>query len=197
MDAIILASSSPRRRELLSLAGIPFRVLPGEVDEGSVEFNGTPAEKAEKLAQLKASAVAEKVKKGLVLGADTIVVCSGTIFGKPVDGNEARRMLESLSGREHSVITGIALVDAEKGHARTGHEVTKVRFSRLSAKEIDAYIGTGEYADKAGAYAVQGKGAFFVDGIDGCYSNVVGLPLKKLYNMLPEFGVSVWDGLIK
>jgi septum formation protein len=197
MDAIILASSSPRRRELLSLAGIPFRVLPGEVDERNAAFDGTPAEKAEGLARLKACTVAEKVKKGLVLGADTIVVCNGTIFGKPVDGDDARRMLESLNGREHSVITGVALVDAKSGHIRTGHEVTKVRFSRLSAKEIDAYIGTGEYTDKAGAYAVQGKGAFFVEGIDGCYSNVVGLPLKKLYNMLREFGVSVWDGLTK
>lgn len=182
---------------MLSQAGIPFRVLPGKVDEGNVKFDGTPAQKAERLAQLKACTVAGKVKKGLVLGADTVVVCNGRIFGKPVDGNDARRMLESLSGREHSVITGIALADAENGHVRIGHEITEVRFSHLNSKEIEAYIGTGEHMDKAGAYAVQGKGAFFVDGINGCYSNVVGLPLKKLYNMLLEFDISVWDDLIK
>jgi septum formation protein len=197
MDAIILASSSPRRRELLSLAGIPFRVMPGEVDEGGVEFDGTPAEMAEKLAQLKACAVAEKVKEGLVLGADTIVVCDGRIYGKPVDDDDARRMLETLSGREHTVITGIALVNAGNREIWTGHEVTKVRFSRWNKWEIDAYIATGEHKDKAGAYAVQGKGAFFVESICGCYSNVVGLPLKKLYNMLLEIGVPVWDGLMR
>ncbi|MGE5613375.1 MAG: Maf family protein [Bacillota bacterium] len=197
MDAIILASSSPRRRELLSMTGIPFEVLPGEVDEGSVEFDGTPSEKAEMLARLKACTVAEKVKKGLVLGADTIVVCDGRVFGKPMDDNDARRMLETLSGREHLVITGVALVNAENREIRTGHEITRVRFSRLNKREIEAYIATGEHMDKAGAYAVQGKGAFFVEGIEGCYSNVVGLPLKKLYNMLFEFGVSVWDWLMQ
>ena len=197
MDAIILASSSPRRRDLLSMAGIPFKVWPAEVDEGSVEFDGTPAERAEKLAQLKACAVAGKVKKGLVLGADTIVVCDGRIFGKPADDDDARKMLETLNGREHLVITGIALVNAGNREIRTGHETTRVRFSRLKNREIEAYINTGEHMDKAGAYAVQGKGAFFVEGIDGCYSNVVGLPLKKLYNMLLEFGVSVWDILHK
>ena len=193
MDAIILASSSPRRRELLSQAGIPFMVKPGEVDEEKVELSGTPEQKAEHLAYIKAMDVAKNVDKGLVLGADTIVVCDGEIFGKPVDEKDARRMLESLSGREHFVITGIALVDATSGVVKKGHETTKVKFSSLTVDEIQAYIQTGEPFGKAGAYAVQGRGALLVDGLNGCYSNVVGLPLKKLDNMLKEFGIKAME----
>lgn len=188
MDAIILASSSPRRRELLSQAGIPFTVMPGEVDEEKAELSGTPEQKTEQLAYLKAMDVAKKVQKGLVLGADTIVVCDGEILGKPADEEDAIRMLESLSGREHHVITGIALADAESGKAAIGHETTKVKFSPITSEDIKAYIRTGEPFGKAGAYAVQGRGALFVEGIDGCYSNVVGLPLSRLGKMLHEFG---------
>lgn len=193
MDAIILASSSPRRRELLSQAGIPFTVMPGEVDEAKVELSGTPEQKAEQLAYVKALDVAKNVDKGLVLGADTIVVCDSQIFGKPVDETDARRMLESLSGREHLVITGISLIDAESGSVKKGHETTKVKFSELTTEEIQAYIKTGEPFDKAGAYAVQGRGALLVEGLDGCYSNVVGLPLRKLSQMLRELGIRVME----
>jgi len=188
MDAIILASSSPRRSELLSQAGIPFTVMPGEVDEEKAELSGTPEQKTEQLAYLKAMDVAKKVQKGLVLGADTIVVCDGEIFGKPADEEDAVRMLESLSGREHLVITGIALADAESGKVAIGHETTKVKFSPITSENIKAYIRTGEPFGKAGAYAVQGRGALFVEGIDGCYSNVVGLPLFRLGKVLCEFG---------
>ena len=193
MDAIILASSSPRRRELLSQAGIPFTVIPGDVDEGKVELSGTPQQKAEHLAYLKALDVAKKVDKGLVLGADTIVVCDGELFGKPSDELDARRMLESLSGREHLVITGIAIIDAESGTVKKGYETTKVKFSELSGEEIAAYIKTGEPFDKAGAYAVQGRGALLVESLEGCYSNVVGLPLKRLNKILQEFGIKVMN----
>jgi septum formation protein len=191
MDAIILASSSPRRRELLSQAGIPFVVMPGEVDEDKVELSGTPAQKAEHLAYVKALDVARNVKKGLVLGADTIVVSDGEIFGKPADETDARRMLESLSGKEHLVITGVALIDAGNGVVRKGFETTRVRFSKLTSQEIQAYINTGEPYGKAGAYAVQGRGALLVESLNGCYSNVVGLPLKKVAGMLKELGISV------
>jgi len=191
MDAIILASSSPRRSELLKQAGIPFSVMPGGVDEEKVELSGTPGQKAEQLAYLKAMDVAGKVQKGLVLGADTIVVCGGEIFGKPVDEKDAVKMLESLSGRVHLVITGIVLADAESKAVATGHETTRVKFSPITREDISAYIRTGEPYGKAGAYAVQGRGALFVEGIDGCYSNVVGLPLYKLGKMLQEFGISV------
>lgn len=193
MDAIILASSSPRRRELLSQAGIPFTVIPGEVDEAKVVLSGTPEQKAEQLAYMKALDVAKNVDKGLVLGADTIVVCNGEIFGKPSDEKDALRMLESLNGREHLVITGIALVDSENGVVKKGHETTKVIFSSLTAVDIQAYIKTGEPFGKAGAYAVQGRGALLVEGLNGCYSNVVGLPLNKLGKMLREFGIDIME----
>lgn len=193
MDSIILASSSPRRRELLSQAGIPFTVVPADVDEENAELSGTPERKAEQLAYMKAVAVAGKIGEGLVLGADTIVVCAGEVFGKPVDRDDARRMLEMLSGREHQVITGIAVLDAAKKTTRIEHEVTRVRFSKLLPEEIEAYISSEEPFDKAGSYAVQGKGALMVEGIDGCYSNVVGLPLRKLYMVLKEFGVQVLE----
>ncbi len=193
MNAIILASSSPRRRELLSQAGIPFTVIPGEVDEEKTELSGTPGQKAEHLAYLKAQDVAKNMDKGIVLGADTIVVCNEEIFGKPADEKDAQRMLESLSGREHFVITGIALIDAASGAVKMGYETTIVKFSLLTAEEIQAYIKTGEPFDKAGAYGVQGRGALLVEGLNGCYSNIVGLPLKKLDNMLKEFGIKVME----
>lgn len=191
MEKIILASASPRRRELLSQAAIPFDVMPAEVDEENAEISGTPEQKAEQLAFMKAMAVAERTEKGLVIGADTIVVCGKEVFGKPVDRADARRMLERLSGREHLVITGIAVLDAASGTARIDHEVTRVRFSQLAGSEIEAYIDSKEPFDKAGSYAVQGRGALMVEGIEGCYSNVVGLPLRKLYCILKEFGVQV------
>lgn len=168
-------------------------VMPGEVDEAKVELSGTPEQKAEQLAYVKALDVAKNVDKGFVLGADTIVVCNGEIFGKPADETDAGRMLENLSGREHLVITGIALIDAESGSVKKGHETTKVKFSELTTEEIQAYIKTGEPFDKAGAYAVQGRGALLVEGLDGCYSNVVGLPLRKLGQMLREFGIRVME----
>ncbi len=191
MDAIVLASSSPRRRELLSQAGIPFIVVPGGVDEDKVELSGTPGQKAEHLAYLKASDVAKNVEKGLVLGADTLVVCGDEIFGKPADEADARRMLENLSGREHLVITGVALIDAGSGTVQKGFETTKVRFSKLTGQEIQAYINTGEPYGKAGAYAIQGRGALLVESLDGCYFNVVGLPLHRVAGMLKEMGISV------
>jgi len=193
MDEIILASSSPRRRELLSQAGIPFKVMLGGVDEDIAGCYGTPSQKAEQLAYIKASDVAKKVEKGIVLGADTIVVCDGEIFGKPVNISDARRMLERLSGREHLVITGIALIDAASGEVKKGHETTKVEFSPITTEEIEAYIRTGEPFDKAGAYGVQGRGALLIEHLNGCYYNVVGLPLKKLVHMLEDFGIKVLE----
>lgn len=193
MLEIILASASPRRSELLNQAGLPFTVIPGDVDEENAVLTGTPGQKAEQLARMKASDVVKKVDKGLVLGADTIVVYENEIFGKPADEEDARRMLKRLSGHEHQVITGIAVIDATNGRTETGHEITKVRFSKLTAMEIEAYIKTGEPFDKAGAYAVQGKGALLVDSMNGCYSNVVGLPLRRLSEMLKEFGVHIME----
>jgi septum formation protein len=191
MTEIILASASPRRKELLSQAGIPFRVLPSDVDEENAILTGTPGQKAEQLAFMKAMDVAGKLGSGLVLGADTIVVCDDDIFGKPADDDDARRMLTRLGGRDHLVITGIALVDASTKKAAVCHEVTKVRFSPITDKEMEGYISSGEPYGKAGAYAIQGKAALFVESLEGCYSNVVGLPLNRLYRLMRNFEASV------
>jgi len=194
MNSLILASSSPRRRELLTQAGIPFTVVPSSVDEANVKLSGTVEEKVEKLAYLKAADVAKRKKDSIVLGADTVVVCDGLVFGKPADEEDAERMLRALSGREHTVITGVALVNSATGDYLCGHESTKVKFAELKPEEIRAYIRTGEPYGKAGAYAVQGKAAVFVESLEGCYSNVVGLPLRKLYEMLREFGIEdLWQ----
>lgn len=187
-EPLILASASPRRKELLRQARIPFIIRPSDVDE-AVGLSGSPAEKAEMLAFLKASDVAKKTPGGIVLGADTIVVLDDVVFGKPSDNDHAFSMLSVLSGREHLVITGIAIIDTVKGIVRKGFELTKVRFAKLSSEEIWYYISTGEPEGKAGAYAVQGIGALLVESIQGCYTNVVGLPLNKLRKMLEDFGI--------
>lgn len=192
IEPIILASASPRRKELLCQARIPFKIRPSDVDE-AVEMTGSPAEKAEMLAYYKALDVAKKTPAGIVLGADTIVVLDDVIFGKPVDDSNAFFMLSSLSGREHSVITGLALIDSAKGIVKKGHELTRVRFAKLTSEEIRYYISTGEPEGKAGAYAVQGIGAMLVENIQGCYTNVVGLPLMKLRKILEEFGIYVMN----
>jgi len=189
MEKIILASASPRRSLLLKQWGIPFRVMPSDIDEEDLKLPGKPWEKAEKLALAKAENVAVKVKNGLVLGADTIVVLDNVIFGKPKDCHEAYNMLKSLSGKYHEVITGVAIVNAGNGHYKTAHEKTKVFFISADDTDIYAYINTGESEGKAGAYAIQGKGALFVEKIEGCYTNVVGLPLVLINNLLKEFVV--------
>lgn len=200
MKEIILASASPRRSLLLRHSGIPFIVVPSDIDEESLKLAGNPWDKAEKLALAKAQNVAEKVKaqnvaqnvegkvqNRLILGADTIVVLDGVIFGKPKDRHEAYSMLKSLSGRYHEVITGIAVINAQNGFYKTAHEKTKVFFINITDDDIWAYISTGEPEGKAGAYAIQGKGALFIKKIEGCYTNVVGLPMVLVSSLLKEF----------
>lgn len=145
----------------------------------------------EALALGKAREVAGRLGHGLVIGADTVVILSGATLEKPADAAEAREMLAALSGRWHEVYTGLALVDGLTGIARIGHERTRVKFRRLLPGEIEAYVGSGEPLDKAGAYGIQGLGAVLVERIEGCYTNVVGLPLARLISMLREFGVEV------
>lgn len=182
---LILASSSPRRQELLRQIGLRFAVVPSRLEEKTAERN--PAKKVKALALAKANEVAERMGHGLVLGADTIVVIGGKILGKPGSGTEAAAMLRSLSGRAHRVYTGIALVDAATGRSRAATECTLVQFRSLSEREIQAYVASGEPLDKAGAYGIQGHAAVFVSGIKGCYSNVVGLPLSRFWQMLQDF----------
>lgn len=190
---IILASNSPRRRELLLRTGVSFTVDSADVDE--TVLIGEPAESyAVRIALSKASTTAGRVKSGVVIGADTIVVLDENILGKPKDDKDAVRMLRMLSGRMHRVITGLAVVEAGTGMARTSLAETKVWFRRLSDDEIAAYVSSREPMDKAGAYGIQDKGALLVERIDGCYFNVVGLPLSLLYNMLRDFGVNLLTG---
>ncbi len=183
---LILASASPRRRELLDQLGVPFKVVVADVDE-TPGFVERPAELVEELAHRKARAVAESTPKGLVIGADTVVVLRGKILGKPRDEAEARLMLRELEGTSHEVYTGVAVIDAASGKAAVGHERTVVHFRHLTEDEINTYVATGEPADKAGAYAIQGLGALLVTRIEGCYSNVVGLPLVRLAEMCRIF----------
>lgn len=182
---VILASQSPRRRELLRAAGIAFRVVVPHVEERRITAQrGRYADLVRRAALAKASAVAGR-ERGLVLAADTIVVCEGEILGKPADEAEARRMLRKLSGRRHRVYTGVALV---KGSRRVvGYERTEVVFRELSKKQIDWYVSTGEPMDKAGSYAIQGTGAALIRAVRGCYTNVIGLPLPTVLDMLAEF----------
>ena len=187
---IILASNSPRRRELLEQMGIKdFKVAAPNVDE-SVEDSLSPAESVEQLSLRKARAAAQKVgPSDLISAADTVVVLDGTVLGKPHDQAEAFAMLSALSGREHHVYTGVTVLRGED--AVTQHEETAVAFREILPDEIRGYIATGEPMDKAGAYGIQGMGALLVSGIRGDYCNVVGLPVFRLGRILKEFGVDL------
>jgi septum formation protein len=186
---LILASASPRRRELLAALGLAFEVVPSGVDEAG--FTGRPAAAlAVELALAKARDVAAGQGPGaLVLGADTLVVLDGQPFGKPASPADARRMLAALSGRAHEVVTGVALVEAGSGREATAAVVSQVVMRPYGAADIDAYLATGEPFDKAGAYAVQGEGSRLVARVDGCYRNVVGLPVTTTARLLRELGV--------
>ena len=185
--SIILASQSPRRRELLGQMGITdFIVRPAKGEE-VVDPSLTPAQLVEALSAQKAAEVAAADSDALVIAADTVVAIDGKVLGKPHSTDEATAMLTTLSGRTHTVYTGVTVRQGEK--ILTRHEATDVRFRPLSAHEIAAYIATGEPMDKAGSYGIQGYGALLVQGISGDYSNVVGLPVCCLGRMLTEFGV--------
>lgn len=187
---LVLASGSPRRKELLGSLGLSFDIQVSEVDE-TLEPGANPVAIVQDLAYRKAMAVANTLSHGLVLGADTIVVNAGEILGKPVDEEHARRTLASLSGHAHTVYTGIALVDvASKRVVRDVCE-TQVVMKQLSTEQIAAYVATGEPMDKAGAYAIQGKAAQFVTEIHGDYYNVVGLPISRVADHLAVFGIDV------
>ena len=193
---IILASASPRRAALLRQIGLDFRIQPSRLHEegGRVEKGHDAAEAvACRLARAKAEDVAAQLERGLIIGADTIVICEGILLGKPRDGDEARGMLLRLGGRTHQVITGVAVVEAETGRAEVEAAVTAVRMRAIAAAEAASYAATGEPLDKAGAYAIQGRGALLVEWIEGDYSNVVGLPLPTLARLLRRFHFDVWE----
>ena len=183
---IILASASPRRKELLAQIGIPFQVVVSHVEE--VITQTEPGKVVEELSLQKASAVAELMKGSdeelLVIGADTVVACDGQILGKPADEEEAVAMLRSLSGRSHEVFTGVTLLHLLPGgkvESKVFHERTAVTFCEMSEEEISGYVASGDPMDKAGAYGIQGFCARYIRGIEGDYNNVVGLPVGRLY----------------
>lgn len=177
MKKIILASSSPRRKELLTTAGIEFEIHVKEVDE-SIPEGTLPADAAVMTAAKKAKAVASDFADCVVIGADTIVVCDDKILGKPHSHEEAVQMLRMLSGREHEVITGVCLIKNEE--IRSFAKISRVRFYKLTDDEINAYVATGESMDKAGAYGIQGLGCTLVESIEGDYFNIVGLPVAAV-----------------
>jgi septum formation protein len=184
---LILASRSPRRQRLLEQVGLKAAVQPCDLEE-IFDAALSPAENATILALAKAECVARNVGEGFVLGADTIVVLDGRMLGKPDNAADAVRMLQELSGKTHSVATGIALVDRPSNRHMTGVEITEVTFRDLPLDEIEEYVAGGSPLDKAGAYGIQDDyGAVFVTRIVGCYYNVVGLPLSRLHRMLGEF----------
>ncbi|SFS97517.1 Maf family protein [Paenibacillus sp. 453mf] len=191
---IILASTSPRRRELIATLGLSFEVRPSHAPEDTPE-DYTPQQIVEELAYRKAKAVYDSYDSDLagaiVVGSDTIVVLGGEVLGKPKDEQDAYRMLSMLQSRTHEVYTGVACISGEDGRVITRHRRTKVKMKQLGPDAIHAYIRTGEPSDKAGAYAIQGLGATFVDSIEGCYFNVVGLPLSLLSEQLAELGLNM------
>lgn len=190
---LYLASASPRRRELLSQIGVLFELLQVQVDE-TPKSQESPVEYVRRLAMSKAEAgwlQSEKAKGLPVLGADTTVVCDGQILGKPADEQQALDMLQQLSGRRHQVLSAVALVQGAQ--VACAHVVTEVCFRRLKRAECIDYWRTGEPCDKAGGYGIQGRGAVFVERIEGSYSNVVGLPLMETAQLLEKFDVPIWQ----
>lgn len=190
----ILASASPRRRELLKQIGVTFEVMPAKGEEVITERQ--PEQVVMELSRQKAEEIASGIQEEhvIILGADTVVVYDGKILGKPKDETDARRMLSMLSGNTHSVYTGVTVIVIRDGESQSHsfYEETKVTMYPMTDAQISAYIRTGEPMDKAGAYGIQGKGAVFIEKIDGDYNNVVGLPLAKIFHTVEKtFGFSI------
>ena len=180
-EKLVLASGSPRRSEILERAGWPHDIMVAGIDE-SVLPNEDAATYVQRLARSKAEAVAYALSDGLVLGADTTVVVANQILGQPVDEDDARRMLRLLNAKWHDVLTGVAVVRVG-GETRVGYQTTRVRFAEISEKEIDWYVATGEPFGKAGAYGIQGKASLFIEEIEGDYFNIMGLPIRLVYEL--------------
>ena len=182
-EKLILASKSPRRSELLRAVGWTFEAVPADIDE-TQRPNETAVDYVERLAIEKAEAVAARFSTGLILAADTTVVVDNHVLGQPADDEDARRMLKLLNGSWHEVLTGVALLRAGEGEgAVSDYECTRVKFSEMSDEEIDWYVATGEPRGKAGAYGIQGRAAILIEEIQGDYFNIVGLPLRLVYEL--------------
>lgn len=189
---IILASTSPRRRGLLQQIGLEFEIIPSKYEE-DMTLKLPPHKLAMTLARGKALDVAQRVSKGIVIGADTFIVLDNKILGKPKNKEDAKRMLRKSSGKTQNVYSGVAMIDAKTKKELVGYEVTRIKIRKIDDEEIEKYVATGEPLDKAGALCPQGLGAIFVEKIDGCYSNVIGLPLHCLFKNLKKFGVNIFE----
>jgi septum formation protein len=188
-EKLILASKSPRRSELLRAVGWSFEAVPADIVE-SLHYNETAVDYVKRLAIEKAEAVAARLSTGLILAADTTVVVDDHVLGQPADDEDARRMLKLLNGKWHEVLTGVALLRAGEGEGLvSGYERTRVKFSEMSDEEIDWYVATGEPRGKAGAYGIQGRAAILIEEIQGDYFNIVGLPLRLVYELSKKISV--------
>jgi septum formation protein len=185
--SLILASASPRRQELLRSVGLKFKIIPAHINENGLAGEG-PRQHVKRLAREKAMVIAKKYPEAWVLGADTIVVIDGIVLGKPENKTQARKMLQKLSGCEHKVFTGFTIAHVAAEIYRTKVIQSAVQFKTISPKEMDWYVASDEPYDKAGGYAVQGQGAFFIKSIRGSYTNVIGLPLCEVLEELKSFG---------
>jgi septum formation protein len=191
---LILASSSPRRAQILTRERVNFEIkIPGRCKEESIfsdlqAKNSCPVTHVLELSKRKAQSVADEIEEGIVLGADTIVVLDGEILGKPKNKEDALLILKRLSGKMHQVYTGITLINKSTGKMISDYDLTKVKFNQLEEQEVLNYIATGEPMDKAGAYGIQGMGSFLVEHIEGSLDNVIGLPTEKLQKMLTQMG---------
>ncbi|WP_251861810.1 Maf-like protein [Clostridium sp. Marseille-Q2269] len=193
MENIILASASQRRQELLKRIMENFQIIVSDFDESSIPFKDDIPSYVMNLAEGKARSVCKKIDENsdLIIGCDTIVAFNNKILGKPKDKKAAIEMLQALSGNDHQVYSGLAILDVKSNKIIKDFVCTRVKFSKLTFKQIEDYVNTGDPMDKAGAYGIQGKAGIFVENINGCYYNVVGLPLNKLNSMLMEMGVNL------
>ena len=191
---LVLASQSPRRKQILEIMGLKFRVIPSDFDESQIYFNNNPEEYCQNLAFHKANTIALKYKNQIIIGADTIVIFNNDIFPKPKDKKEAFTFLQKLSNNTHQVYTGISLIQKDK--VITFSDVTDVTFRNLSEDEIHYYIENYNPLDKAGAYGIQDWSSIFVEKINGCYFNVVGFPITKFYKKLKKFSPKTIENLL-
>jgi septum formation protein len=192
MKTLILASTSPRRKEILANLGIPFEVEASPYQE-DMNLNLPPHELAKHLSKEKAKAVAKHHTNAIVIGADTFVVFEGKLLGKPRSPEEAKDMLQDLSNKANSVLTGITIIDSDTNQTHSEVFETKVYMKKMSPKEIEGYVASGEPLDKAGAYTIHALGAVLIDKIEGDFFAVMGLPIRPLTEIIKEFGINIWN----